>query len=155
MKISPRNPKDLWAGVLFLAIGIGAVVVARRYPFGGPANMGPGFFPTLLGGLLVVLGAITALRGLRFALRREAAPSFQFRPLFVVLGSVVLFGVLLQPLGVVLCSALLVVLSRFASPDFRWHEAIVSALLLTAFTTLVFVWGLKMPIPLWPAFPGP
>lgn len=152
MTVSARNPKDVWAGVMFLLIGIGAIVVARRYQFGGPASMGPGFFPTVLGGVLALLGLFTALRGLRFAHTREELPSFHFRPLFVVLGSVMLFGLLLQPLGVVLCSVLLVVLSRFAAPDFRLREAMVSALVLTVFTTMVFVWGLKMPVPLWPAF---
>lgn len=154
MTIRARNSKDLWAGVMFLLIGIGAIVVARNYPFGGAANMGPGYFPMLLGGLLVLLGAIMALRCLRFAHDREAIPAFRFRPQFIILGSIVLFGVLLQPLGMVLCSMLLVVLSSFASHEFHWREAIVSALLLTVFTALVFVWGLRMPIPLWPAFLG-
>jgi hypothetical protein len=152
VKIRARNPKDLWAGVLFVVLGVGAMVVARRYPFGGPANMGPGFFPTLLGGLLALLGAATALRGLRFTLTREEAPAFHWRPLLVVLGAIVLFGLLLQPLGLALTSALLVLASRGAAPDFRWREAGVSALALTVFTALVFVWGLRLPVPLWPAF---
>lgn len=154
MHIHARNSKDFWAGVMFLLIGSSAIVLARNYQFGGTANMGPGFFPMLLGGLLVVLGAILVLRGLRFTHNPEQVPPFRFRPLFVILVSVVLFGVLLQPLGMVVCSVLLVVLSSYATHEFHLREAIVSALVLTAFTTMVFVWGLRMPIPLWPDFLG-
>lgn len=152
MKITARNPKDFWSGVLFFAIGAGALIVARNYPFGSTGNMGPGFFPMILGGLLALLGLFIAVRGLAFSRTVEHLPPMKLRPLAVVLGAVALFGVLLIPLGVVASSVLLVILSRLAAADFRPREVIVAAILLTAFSVAVFVWGLKMPMPLWPMF---
>ena len=56
MKLALSNNKDLWAGLMLIAIGAAAVLVARNYPFGTALRMGPGFFPVILGGLLVLFG---------------------------------------------------------------------------------------------------
>ncbi len=66
-----RSPKDLVAGLLFIAVGIAAIAIAANYTLGTAARMGPGYFPRILGILLIVLGAILALRSLR--LERTAA----------------------------------------------------------------------------------
>ena len=60
-----RSPKDFWAGLLFVALGVLAITVGSRYNLGTAARMGPGYFPRILGMLLVVLGVIITLRGLR------------------------------------------------------------------------------------------
>jgi hypothetical protein len=150
-----RDPKDFWAGVLFVAVGAAAVLMARRYPFGTTASMGPGYFPTILGGLLVAIGAIVGGRSLRPSKAEVAIAGARARPVVLVLASVVAFGVALPRLGMVLASMLVVGVSRTASPGFRWVEVLLFAAGLTVFCTAVFVWGLKMPMPLWPAFLGP
>ncbi|MCC6870733.1 MAG: tripartite tricarboxylate transporter TctB family protein, partial [Burkholderiales bacterium] len=55
--LSIRNPKDFWAGILFIALGIFAITVGSNYTLGSAARMGPGYFPRILGILLIVLGA--------------------------------------------------------------------------------------------------
>src|SRR6267154_2648004 len=60
MKIT--NGKDFWAGVMFIAFGLGFMIVARNYAMGNAVRMGPAYFPTALGGILVVLGAVVFLR---------------------------------------------------------------------------------------------
>src|SRR4051794_16044253 len=84
-----RGPKDFWAGMLFIAIGAFAVIVALNYPMGTAARMGPGYFPRALGTLLIILGAVSLFRGLR----QQGTPimPWRFRPIVVVLGSTVLF----------------------------------------------------------------
>lgn len=149
-----RNPRDFWAGVLFIAAGLAAVVFARKHPFGTTAAMGPGYFPTVLGGLLVFLGVVAAGRSLRPTRAEEAMSPARARPLVLVLASIVVFGVTLPTLGLVMASMLLVVVSRAATPGFRAVEVLVFGAALTVFCTAVFVWGLKMPMPLWPAFLG-
>jgi hypothetical protein len=62
--------------------------------------------------------------------------------------------VVLPKLGLVVASMLLVIVSRLATPGFRWVEVLVFGSILTAFCAAVFVWGLKMPMPLWPTFLG-
>jgi hypothetical protein len=149
-----RNPRDFWAGLLFLAAGLAAVALGRGYPVGTTASMGPGYFPRVLGGLLAVLGLVAAVRSLRPAPAVVAMPAFRARPFLMVLVSVAAFAVALPKLGLVAASMLLVVLSRMAAPGFRWVDVLVFGAGLTAFCTAVFVWGLKMPMALWPAFLG-
>jgi hypothetical protein len=60
-----KGPKDFWSGMLFMAFGLIAVAVSSGYRMGIAARMGPGYFPRGLGVLLLILGAIIALRGLR------------------------------------------------------------------------------------------
>jgi hypothetical protein len=57
MRFDLRNNKDFLAGSLFIAIGVVAVAVARNYPFGTAMRMGSGYFPSVLGGILILLGA--------------------------------------------------------------------------------------------------
>ena len=56
MKI--RNMKDFLAGLMFIAFGAAAAGLAQNYNMGTAARMGPGYFPTVLGGVLAVLGVI-------------------------------------------------------------------------------------------------
>ena len=77
-----------------------------------------------------------------------------FKPLLVVIGSVVVFGIAAPPLGLVVATILLVIVSSAASDEFRWKEAVVSSLLLAAFTVLAFAYGLRLQLPVWPAFLG-
>src|SRR5258708_37031407 len=60
MKIT--NGKDFWAGVMFIAFGLGFMIVAQNYAMGNAVRMGPAYFPTALGGILVVLGAVVFFR---------------------------------------------------------------------------------------------
>src|SRR4030095_8030134 len=79
-----RHPKDVFAGLLFIAFGIAAIVIGSGYALGTAARMGPGYFPRILGLLLIVLGLALALRALRIS--GPPIPVFKWRPLLVVLG---------------------------------------------------------------------
>jgi len=149
-----RDPRDFWAGMLFIAVGVAAIVFARRHPFGTTAAMGPGYFPTVLGAVLAVLGVLAAGRSLRPSKALAAMGEARARPLVLVLASVVAFGVALPTLGLVIASMVLVAVSRASSKEFRAVEVLVLGAALTVFCTAVFVWGLKMPMPLWPPFLG-
>src|SRR5438105_800234 len=109
-----RHPKDFWAGLVFLACGIAAIVIGSNYPLGTAARMGPGYFPRILGILLILLGAALTLRALR--LKGEPVPRWKWRPTLVVLGSVVAFGLIVTHVGLVLSTIVLIVLSSAASP---------------------------------------
>lgn len=145
-----RNPRDFYAGLLFAAFGIAALVMAQAYATGTAARMGPGYFPRLLGILLVVGGAIQALIGLRTT---SAAPiEWHWRPLFILLIGVSLFTVATPWLGMVLSGLLLVFVSSIASREFRWREALVVGLLQGAAAAALFLYGLGVPLPIWPRF---
>lgn len=143
-----RNPKDFLAGLLFVAVGIAAIALATNYTLGTAARMGPGYFPRILGMLMIALGAILALRGLRIS--GSPLPGWKWRPVLIVLGSVIVFGMIVTRVGLVFATVLLVVMASAASHEFRPKEAVISGLLLAALAVGVFVIGLKLQIGIWP-----
>jgi Tripartite tricarboxylate transporter TctB family len=143
-----RSPKDFWAGLIFIAIGGGFVLLAQQYRLGDMHRMGPAMFPTLVGALLAVLGAIIALRS--FAFEGEPVPRFYLRPIGVSLLGIVLFGVALQWLGLIAAVAVLVLVGAYAARDVRPLENLALAAVMIAFSVAVFVWLLGLPLPLWP-----
>ncbi len=60
MKI--RNGKDFWAGLMFAGFGLAFMLMSFNYPMGSAVRMGPAYFPTMLGGLLTLLGAVVFFR---------------------------------------------------------------------------------------------
>ena len=85
-----RNPRDFWSGVLFLLLGGAAVLLASRYPFGSTFKMGPGYFPTVLGALLALVGLVGMMRST--VRTGPALEAFHWRKLLIILGGVLLFG---------------------------------------------------------------
>jgi hypothetical protein len=143
-----RHQKDFIAGLMFAAIGIAAIVISSNYPLGTAARMGPGYFPRILGILLIVLGAILSLRALR--LNGPPLPGWPWRPTVVVLGSVILFGAIVQTVGVAISTIILIVAASAASHEFRPKEALLSGVFLATLAVGVFVIGLKLQLPIWP-----
>jgi hypothetical protein len=143
-----RSQKDFWCGLLFLAIGVGVMVLARNYRLGTGARMGPGYFPTLLGGVLAFLGLTLIIPAL---LRDgEEFPPLHPRPLILILLSILVFGLALDYLGFALAVAALVVIGGLADPDLRPVEIAGVALFLVVFSIGIFVALLGMPLTLWP-----
>lgn len=147
-----KHQKDFWSGVMFFAIGLAFVALAQDYTIGSAQRMGPGYFPSALGGLLTVLGLIIAIKGLARAAPDVRIERFHFGPLAIVLGGVALFGLLLRPAGLVLALLALIGVSAYASHEFRLREVVPLAAFLVALVLAVFIWGLGMVIPVWPAF---
>jgi hypothetical protein len=145
-----RNPKDFLSGLLFMAFGLAALVLSGDYPIGVAARMGAGYFPRVLGILLLGLGGLLALGGLRAT--TEQQPVWRWKPLLIILLSVAVFILLGQRLGLVLASLILVFISSLASDEFSWKEALISGLIQGVVAVVVFVYGLSLPLPVWPAF---
>ena len=145
--MSIRNPRDFWAGAIYLALAAVVLWIGRNYSLGSSARMGPGYFPVVLGSILAVFGIVSVGRSL---LRPgESISAFAFRPLVLVLGSVALFGLLLDRAGVLIALPCLIVVSALASRQSRIDVTSVSALVgLVAFCVVVFVKGLGVPMPL-------
>jgi hypothetical protein len=145
-----RNPKDFWAGVLFASFGTAALVIAQSYPLGSAARMGPGYFPRMLGFLLLGLASILVLRS--FKLRGAPLQMRNLKPLAIVLGSVFVFALGMLKLGIVVSTVLLILISSSADREFRWKEAVASSVILAVSTLAVFIYGLGLQIPIWPTF---
>lgn len=149
-----KHQQDFWSGVLFTVIGLAFAALAQQYDLGTAQRMGPGYFPTLLGGLLAVLGLAIAVQGLTRGGPDGNVEAFHFEPLLIVIGAVALFGLLLRPAGLVISLLLLIGVSAYASHEFRLRELVPLALFLILLVLAVFIWGLGLTIPMWPAFVG-
>lgn len=152
MKI--RNQKDFWAGVMFTVFGAGFVAVGSGYAYGTAERMGPGYFPAVVGVLLALIGVAVALGALAATAQVEKVKQFAWPTLLLIIGPVVLFGLLLETLGLVLCLFLLVCLSSYASHEFGWKAALANAAALIAISLTVFIYLLDLQFQLWPVLPG-
>lgn len=199
MKI--KNGKDFWAGAMFIAFGIGFMIASRQYPMGTAVRMGPSYFPTVLGGLLTVLGAMVFFRAFvskiqhsmdvfpfrwtlmvagcilaaimyasagwwaglgmgrtsilaQYGLNALAIfvimAAFGPRPLLVIMISVVLFGYLLKPFGLVIATGVLVIISAWGGHEFKLREVLIMFVVLAAFSVATFIYGLALPMNIWP-----
>jgi hypothetical protein len=145
-----RNPRDFYAGLLFVAFGVAALVIVQAYAIGTAARMGPGYFPRLLGILLVGGGGVQALIGLRT--KSEFALEWHWQPLFKLLIGAALFIVMTPWLGLIGATLVMLFVAMAAGRDFRWREALLVGAILGGAAATVFVYGLGIPLPVWPWF---
>jgi hypothetical protein len=147
-----KNPKDFWSGVLFIAFGAAFAGFAQQYAMGTAQRMGPAYFPTILGGLLLLLGAAIALKGMSAETVDGHIEPFHFGPIAWVLGSVVAFGLLLRPAGLVIALLALIGISSLGSHEFKARDTVLLSLGLCVMVVMVFIKGLGLTIPVWPVF---
>ena len=156
-----KNQKDFFAGLLFIVLGVGFAWRASRYSLGQAANMGPGYFPLLLGAVLTLLGGILFFKALVFETEDGGRiGAWAWRALcFTVLANLVFAALMaglpwfgLPPMGLVTASLVLTLLAAKAGADFRWKEGLLLALVLTLVSYLVCIVLLKLHIPAWPSF---
>src|SRR5690242_10768277 len=142
--------KDFWAGIMFLAFAAIAVLAAHAYTLGTPGRMGPGYFPMALGILLGLLGLLIAGRSVLAA--SDPIDGFALWPLTLITAAVCLFGLMIERLGLVISLAAVVAVSALASREFRSLEIAALAVTLAVFSLGVFVYALRLPLPVWPSF---
>ena len=146
-----KSPKDFWAGLMFIGFGLFAAVWAyANYQMGTAVRMGPAYFPTVLGGLLAVLGLFVLVEA--FATDGPPVPQMKMRPLILISVACVVYGYIMKPAGLVIATAALVFISAFGGHEFKWKEVTILYVILIVFSVLVFVKGLTLPFPICPAF---
>ena len=145
-----KSKKDLYAGIMFIAFGAGFALWATNYPMGTAVRMGPAYFPTILGWLLASLGLIIAIRG--FTIPDELPRRTQLKPLLLINGAAIVFGLLIDPLKVGFVGAVVasVIICASGGYEFKWKEAIIEAAVLVCVCYGAFVYGLGLPFRLFP-----
>jgi hypothetical protein len=143
-----RSQEDFWAGLMFIGFGAVAIVVARDYPMGTAMRMGPGYFPTYLGAIMVVIGAI--MTGRAYRVEGEGIGRWGWRPLLWLSAAFAAFGVLIEEAGFVLALLALIVASSLAGRDTRPFELVVLIAVLITGSVALFIYGLELPYRLFP-----
>jgi hypothetical protein len=146
MRLGLHNNKDFWAGMMFIGIGAGAMFISRDYRLGNALRMGPGFFPMILGGVLIAFGICIMAVGLRS--NEKVQGRLSFRPLILLPLSLVMFGKLMEYGGFIPALVVLIFVSAASGREFKVVLVLLLAVALTVASAAVFIWGLGLPYPL-------
>jgi len=169
-----KSERDFWSGMMFVAVGVVFAIGATNYSMGPPcppndpcaanlwarmsqlsAHPGAGYFPLGLSVLVALLGAIVLFKSLTIeSVGGDRIGTFAWRPLLIIVAAIAVFGVMLEPIGLVLTVPVLIFISSLAGDEFHWKGVLINAVVLTIGSWAIFIWGLKLTIPLWPAFLG-
>ena len=145
MKLSIKSQEDFWAGLMFIGFGLAAVIIARDYPMGSAMRMGPGYFPTWLGAILIAIGAVITAISTR--IEGEKVTRFAWRPLIMLCLAFLVYGLSMETfgLGFVPSIVLVVIISALAVREFRPVELVLLAVVLSVATTGLFIYGIDLP----------
>ena len=147
--------KDVLAGLMFIGVAALALWLSRNYPIGTALRMGTGYVPRLLCWILMGLGAVVLVQGLREAdsdRPAEGGALARLWPILVVTASLVAFGLALERLGLVVAIFLLIGIGSLAARGIKPWEAAATALGLVLLSWAIFIEGLGLTIPVWPDF---
>lgn len=131
-----------------MALGAGFFLSARTLEFGTSLRMGPGYFPTILSVLLILLGTVLTLLALRRPSGEGAFGSIAWRGVLLVVSATAFFGLTMRGLGLAPVVVVVVLLAASASRYARLRTALVLAVCLAAFCSVLFIVGLGLPLPL-------
>jgi len=142
-----KSPQDIGAGVVFLLIGGAGIYFGSDLTFGTAGRMGPGYFPMLLSGLIIVVGLAVGFQGLTI----EGPPidPVQLRPISFIIAAILIFGFLIERIGLALTAILLTIFAAYARPEVKLSETILLGVGLAMFTVVVFVYVLGQALPAW------
>lgn len=155
------SQKDFVSGLMFMTVGGSFAWGAVDYEIGEAARMGPGYFPFVLGLILVGLGALVTVNALRSGPPGgDKIGAIAWRPLVFILGANLLFGVLLVGLpsiglpqfGLIVAIYGLVILAGYAREGCRLRESLLLATILAVGSYLAFVKLLNLQFPVLPWF---
>lgn len=142
------NTKNLGAGFTFLAVAaIYGGTALRSLPMGSLTNMGPGFFPAALCVILAGLGTILVITSI-FDVRQPAFGAFAWRALFTISAGVLFFGAFIRETGLALAVFVTAFIVSLAAAETRLPVAAAIALVLSVFCVVVFIYGLRLPLPI-------
>ena len=159
MKI--KHQKDFFSGIMFMVMGGSFSFAASDYPLGTGAKMGPGYFPLMLGSVLVLIGIVIALKSLVIETEDgEKIGAFAWRPLTFILGANIVFGLMigglpsigLPPMGLIIGIFALTIIACNAGDRFVLKEALILAMVLSLISYTAFIFFLKLPFPVLPTF---
>jgi hypothetical protein len=152
MHLTLKNPQDFWSGIFFIGLGVLAIYLSRDYPMGSALEMGPGYFPTWLGGIMIGFGVV--ITAVSFKIEPDAQQLAEFRqwsmrPWLVLTVTLVVYAALMDAdLGFVPSLMVLIIGCALAHKDVRWVETLLLSVFLTAAAVAIFSYGLGLPYPL-------
>jgi putative tricarboxylic transport membrane protein len=144
--------KDVLSGLLFAGVALAGLWLSRDYPIGTALRMGTGYVPRLLCWVLLGLGTVVLVQGLREAqpARLASDEASAWRAVVFVTASLVIFGLSIERLGLVVSILLLIGVGAVAARGLRPLETFLAAVVLIVLSWAIFILGLGLTIPVWP-----
>lgn len=140
---------NVLAGALLVVVGAAAWALSGNLPGAEGPMLGPGSLPRGVAAIVAVLGALIIVGGL-FVDDGADTPRFTVRAPLCLLGAVVLFAVVVRPLGLAVAAPAAILVAGLASRESRPVEIVIFAVLMTAFCIALFRYALNLPIPIAP-----
>jgi hypothetical protein len=145
MTLRIKSPQDVGAAIILIAIGLAGLWFGRDYDIGSVSRMGPGYMPALLSIGLLVFGAVIGLRSV--TIDGPPIATGRWYPSVMVLVAVLMFAGLIERAGLAPTTFIVALICAFATSDVKWKQAVALAVTLALFCVVVFVYGLRQPIP--------
>jgi putative tricarboxylic transport membrane protein len=145
-----RNPQDFYGGLALTGLAVFAIIASISLPGMRGFAFGPGTAPRLFAYILAGLGLLIAAMGV--ITDGPRIDPYRIRGPIFITASILLFGLTIRPLGLVTASFLCIVSCALAAEDIKWKETLIWAVVLTAFCSVLFPYGLNLPMQLWPRF---
>ncbi len=142
-----KDQRDFWSGVLFIVFGCAGLWFGRAYAIGTLSRMGPGFFPMLMSVALIGTGAALLARSL--VVPGEPVERSAFWPQLLILAAIVVFGLMIERVGLAVSVLAVAAISGIAARGLRWYELAALALAMSGLSVALFVHLLGQPIPVW------
>jgi putative tricarboxylic transport membrane protein len=141
---------DVLSGLLFIAVATLGLWISRDYTVGTALRMGTGYVPRFLCWMLMLLGLIVLVQGLREKAPPVRPSAMGLRAVLAVSLAIVAFALSIERLGLVVAIVLLAGIGALATKALRPLETAIAALVLIALTWGIFIAGLGLTIPVWP-----
>ena len=131
------NYKDACCGLFFICLGMSVCLyTGARLSIGSFNQMGPGFFPLLIGGLLVIVGLLIGWNSLGGS--PESFGSVSWRGVIFITVAPIVFGATIEGLGLIAAIALTTLAATFASSITGVKRTLLLTIGMTAFCVAVF-----------------
>lgn len=147
--ITIKDRQDFFAGLMFIGFGALGIGLGKELDMGTITRMGPGYLPKLLSASLILIGIIISLKATRFG--DTSLERWTWRPMFFIFGGILAFAFLISRAGLVGSVLVVTIFSAFATREVRWKESLVLGVFMAAFSALLFIYFLGLPIQVWPS----
>jgi hypothetical protein len=137
------NKTDALGGILCIVVGLIFGVQALKMELGTSLRMGPGYFPTVLSGLLIFLGVLIVAGSFRTVADEMSAHAW--RGMMFILPAPIFFGLTVRGLGFVPSIFFTTLIAALASLKMKPLNALLLSVAVTIFCTLVFSYALGLP----------
>ena len=142
-----KSPQDFGSAIIFLLMGLAGLYFGKDLHYGSAGHMGPGYSPFILSWMIIGIGVIVGLLSLSIEGPEIEPP--QFRPLFFVLLSVVVFGYMMSYVGLAITGVVMTLIAAFARREVKLFESLLLGIGLSIGCVLIFAYGLGQPLPAW------